>query len=112
MNECNCKYSSIYKLDLEERSWENLQSVNPDLGPMAKRDCGIIVFGNGTNEYICVIGGFGQLPKVKNPKFQYILRDLADCDRSYGCTNGWTNEVHIMNTTSGIMTTYIFVISL
>ena len=90
----NCKASNrLYQLHVTDLCWRELCPVNPEEGPMPKCHCGMI---NTSDSTVCVIGGYGIPTGSLQPGSKFVQ------DKHFKDRQGWSNEIHNFDVTSGI----------
>ena len=84
------RYGTLYELNTKSWTWRKLSLGGAADGPGKKNGCRIIPY----QDHLLVVGGY------------YIERPRRQAGSSY--ENGWTNEVHCFNLTTGKRKLFLF----
>ena len=89
----NFYYNSLHRLDTTTLEWRELQPLYQADWPMRKSGCAMVSF---LQDKLAVFGGYG-IPKHPTQPGAMFTKDTYYCDGS-----GWSNELHVFNTTEGM----------
>ena len=67
-----CYHNSVHKLSTSSLQWMMLSPSTSESGaPMRKMNCGMAAFGDGEEDILCVVAGYGLTPSHHQPGAQY-----------------------------------------
>lgn len=85
-------YNSLHTLDTTSLKWREVQPLNPADGPLSKIWCGMVSF---LQDQLAIFGGYGILTGSIQPGATFIKDHFTS-------KTGWTNELHVFDTTTGM----------
>ena len=84
--------ANIHELNLNDHKWRTINPTNPEEGPLCKGGAGMVDYGE---EMLCVMGGCGPPPVVKNFQWQQGAAYMKSDNLIM------TNELHIFHINLG-----------
>ena len=87
------RYNTLHTLDPNSLEWKEQRVLNQADGPMRKRSCGMVPYGQ---DKLALFGGYG-IPIGPTQPGATFTKSTSSTDGS-----GWSNELHIFNINEGM----------
>jgi len=87
------RYNTLHTLDPNSLEWKEQLVLNQADGPMRKRSCGMVPYGQ---DKLALFGGYG-IPIGPTQPGATFTKSTSSTDGS-----GWSNELHIFNINEGM----------
>ena len=87
------RFGTLHQLNSTTLNWEELHPKSMSHGPMAKTNCGLVLFEGGK---VGLFGGYGTPTGPSQPGSTFTK------DNRFPDVRGWTNEFHLFDLQEGM----------